>query len=88
MKMDTNTREKVKDFKEMMEELKNSSFGVINIEENKAPEMEFIVEVKQSRYEELISCEKELELLKSALSTIKAYDLHGVLKIFGIEKGE
>lgn len=84
MKMDT--RERAKNFKEMLEELKDSSFGVINIEENKAPEMEFIVEVKQSRYEELIACEKELELLKSALSTIKAYDLHSVLKIFGIER--
>lgn len=86
MKMDT--RERAKNFKEMLEELKDNSFGVINIEEHGEPEMEFIVEVKQSRYEELIACEKELELLKSALSTIKAYDLHGVLKIFGIEKGE
>lgn len=79
-------REKAKDFKEMLEELKDNSFGVISIEESGEPVMESIVEVGLSRYEKLVACEKELELLKSALSLIKAYDLHGVLKIFGIEK--
>ena len=79
-------RENAKKIRDMLEELKENSFGVINIEEHQEPEAEYIVEVGLSRYEKLIACEKELELLKSALSLIKAYDLHGVLKIFGIEK--
>ena len=79
-------RKQAKDFKEMLEEIKNSSFGIVQIEEHKEPEMEFIVEVGMSRYEKLIACEEELKLLKQALSMINAYDLNGVLKIFGIEK--
>lgn len=79
-------RKQAKDFKEMLEEIKNNSFGIVQIEEHKEPEMEFIVEIASSRYEELIACEKELQLLRQALSMINAYDLNGVLKIFGIEK--
>ena len=75
-----------KTLKEVLEELKDSSFGVINIEEHNEPKMEFIVEVKQSRYEELIACEQELYLLRQALSVVNGYDLGGIRKIFGIEK--
>ena len=74
------------DLKRVLEDLKDNSFRVINIEEHKAPEIEFIVEVKQSRYDELIACEKELRMLRNALSTIRAYDLSEVMEIFGIEK--
>lgn len=79
-------KNKAKEFKDMLEDIKNGSFGVLQIEEHQEPEMEFIVEVASSRYEKLIACEKELQLLKQALSMINAYDLNGVLKIFGIEK--
>lgn len=79
-------RKQAKDFKEMLEEIKNNSFGMVRIEEHQEPEMEFIIEVALSRYEKLIACEEELKLLKQALSLINAYDLNGVLKIFGIEK--
>lgn len=79
-------RKQAKDFKEMLEEIKNNSFGIVQIEEHQEPEMEFIVEVASSRYEELIRCEAELKILRRALSLIKAYDLYGVLKIFGIEQ--
>jgi hypothetical protein len=75
-----------KTLKEVLEELKDNSFGVINIEEHNEPEMEFIVEVKQSRYDELVACEQELMLLRQALSVVNAYDLGGIRKIFGIEK--
>ena len=82
--MDMKTEEKT--LKEVLEELKDSSFGVIDIEEHNEPEMEFIVEVKQSRYEELIACENELMLLRQALSVVNGFDLGGIRKIFGIEK--
>ena len=75
-----------KTLKEVLEELKDNSFEVINIEEHKEPEMEFVVEIKQSRYEELVACENELHLLRQALSVVNAYDLGGIRKIFGIEK--
>ena len=75
-----------KTLKGVLEELKDNSFEVINIEEHKEPEMEFVVEIKQSRYEELVACENELHLLRQALSVVNAYDLGGIRKIFGIEK--
>ena len=72
--------------KRVLEDLKDNSFGIINIEEHNEPEMEFIVELPMSRYEKLIACETELRMLRNALSTIRAYDLSEVMKIFGIEK--
>ncbi len=77
-----------KTLKEVLEGLKENSFGVINIEEHEEPAMDFVVEVGLSRYEELVACETELHLLRQALSVINAYDLQGIRKIFGIEKGE
>lgn len=75
-----------KTLKEVLEELKDNTFGLVNIEGHNEPEMEFVVEVKQSRYDELVACETELHLLRQALSIVNAHDLGGIRKIFGIEK--
>lgn len=75
-----------KDFKEILKEIKETPVSIINIDESKCEPI--TVKVEQSRYEKLIACEKELELLKIAVGACGSYsmDLERVREIFGIEK--
>ena len=81
-------KKQAKDFRDMLEEIKNSSFGIIQVEESEEPKMDFIVEVASSRYEELIACETELKILKSALSVVNGCSQNDLRKIFRIERRE
>ena len=47
---------------------------------------EALIEIERSRYEELVSAEKELQLIKTAIGNLSDYDDTTHLKmIFGIE---
>ena len=72
---------KQKDLMETMEEIKEKT---IWNEPAKEPIMELIVEVQQSRYEDLIAKETELKILRNALANMNQFDFIGIKRIFGI----
>lgn len=72
---------KQKDLMETMEEIKEKT---IWNEPAKEPIMELIVEVQQSRYEDLIAKETELKILRNALANMNQFDFNGIKRIFGI----
>jgi hypothetical protein len=72
---------KQKDLMETMEEIKEKT---IWNEPAKEPIMELIVEIEQSRYEELVAKETELRILKNALANMNNFDFNGIKRIFGI----
>ena len=72
---------KQKDLMDTMEKIKEQT---IWNEPAKEPIMELIVEVQQSRYEDLIAKETELKILRNALANMNQFDFNGIKRIFGI----
>ena len=72
---------KQKDLMDTMEKIKEQT---IMVEPAKEPIMELIVEVQQSRYEDLIAKETELKILRNALANMNQFDFNGIKRIFGI----
>ena len=69
-----------KRFLQSMEEIKNSCIGDMESEYG------VIIPMPMSRYEKLVACEMELNLLRNALSRISGCDLNGLRRLFDIEK--